>query len=55
MMILRTYCDLWRRLLELVSKPSDIECYKQYLLNKWVPEERKTAKELLNDPWLNSA
>lgn len=21
---------------------------------QWVPEERKTAKELLDDPWLNS-
>lgn len=21
---------------------------------RWVPEERKTAKELLHDPWLNS-
>jgi hypothetical protein len=21
---------------------------------KWAPEERKTAKELLNDPWVNS-
>jgi hypothetical protein len=20
---------------------------------KWVPEERRTAKELLNDPWVN--
>jgi hypothetical protein len=21
---------------------------------KWMPEERRTAKQLLNDPWVNS-
>lgn len=33
----------------------DKELFLQFIRSmlKWLPEERKTAKELLDDPWLN--
>ena len=33
----------------------DKELFLQFIRSmlRWLPEERKTAKELLDDPWLN--
>ncbi|KAL9117895.1 MAG: hypothetical protein Q9187_005561 [Circinaria calcarea] len=37
-------------------KGKNKELFLQFMRSmlRWVPEERKTAKELLEDPWLNT-